>query len=55
MNNNPLPDRTVLLALVATLLLVFSLVFSMRPQNQPNGPSIQWRELPQESSRALQI
>ena len=40
---NELPDRTVILALVATLILVFILIFSTRPTNQDFQPSIEWR------------
>jgi hypothetical protein len=43
---NPLPDRTVILALVATVGLVFALVFwSVRLVPAPQDPML-WREGP---------
>ncbi len=53
--NDPLPDRVVLLALLVTLFMVFSLIFMFRaPQNELQ-PSIQWRETPGITSESLQI
>jgi hypothetical protein len=43
---NPLPDRTVILALVATIGLVFALVFwSVRLTPAPQDPML-WRQSP---------
>jgi hypothetical protein len=43
---NPLPDRTVILALLATVGLCFALVFwFVRLQPQPEPP-LQWRQGP---------
>ncbi|HGY5549687.1 MAG: hypothetical protein AB8B35_06665 [Prochlorococcus sp.] len=52
---SPWPDRLVILALVGTLLIVFALIFSLRPAGQGNEPSIQWREAPESNSGSLQI
>ena len=42
----PLPDRTVLIGLLATLGLVFALVFwTVRLSPSPDPP-LQWREQP---------
>ena len=40
--NDQLPDKTVLLLLLATLLLVFSLVFSFKSNKIEQENSIQW-------------
>lgn len=43
---NPLPDRTVIVGLVATVALVFALVFwSVRLQPPPEAPLL-WRQNP---------
>ncbi len=52
---SPWPDRLVILALVGTLLIVFALIFSLRPAGQGHEPSIQWREAPESNSGSLQI
>ena len=41
---NELSDKTVILAIFATLIIVFSLAFSLRPQRADFQPSIEWRE-----------
>lgn len=51
----PWPDRWVLTALFATLLLVFSLIFSLRPHQQGLEPALQWRDTPEASSSSLQL
>jgi len=40
--NDQLPDRTVLLIILATLFLVFFLVFSFKSQKIEPEKSIQW-------------
>lgn len=42
----PLPDRTVLIGLLATLGLVFALVFWSVRLAPPREPQLQWREAP---------
>ena len=43
----PLPDRVVILGLLATLMVCFSLVFwSVRLALGPEQPPLQWREQP---------
>ena len=39
-----LPDRTVLLIILATLLLVFSLVFSFKSEKIEQEKTIQWMD-----------
>ena len=52
----PWPDRLVMLALATTLLIVFCLIFSLRPTGQQGKePALQWREAPEATSGALQI
>ncbi len=52
----PLPDSTVLIVLVLTLLIVFSIIFSIRPKSFNLQPSIDWRDAPQTTtSEALNI
>ena len=40
--NDQLPDRTVLLIILATLLLVFLLVFSFKSKKIEQEKTIQW-------------
>ena len=42
----PLPDTTVLLTILATLILLFTMIFSFRPSFKDIGPSIQWKDSP---------
>ncbi len=42
--NDHLPDRTVLLIILATLLLVFFLVFSFKSNKIEQEKSIQWMD-----------
>ncbi len=53
--NDQLPDRTVILALIATLLLIFSLIFSLRPAQNGLQPSIEWRDSQSINSKPLKI
>ena len=42
--NNQLPDRTILLIILATLLLVFFLVFSFKSEKIQQEKTIQWMD-----------
>jgi len=42
--NDQLPDRTVLLIILATLLLVFLLVFNFKSQKIEQEKTIQWMD-----------
>ena len=42
--NHQLPDRTVLLIILATLLLVFFLVFSFKSEKTEQEKTIQWMD-----------
>tara|TARA_Y100001968_G_scaffold171657_1_gene157043 strand:+ start:1300 stop:1464 length:165 start_codon:yes stop_codon:yes gene_type:complete len=42
--NGQLPDRTVLLIILATLLLVFFLAFSFKSQKIEQEKTIQWMD-----------
>ena len=42
--NDQLPDRTVLLIILATFLLVFFLVFSFKSQKTQQEKTIQWMD-----------
>ncbi len=42
--NDPLPDKTVLLAIFATLMLVFLLIFSTRGSQENLQPDIEWKD-----------
>ena len=42
--NDPLPDSTVLLIILATLLLVFFFVFSFKSQKIDQERSIEWMD-----------
>ena len=44
MMNEQLPDRTILLTILATLLLVFFLVFSFKSNKIEQEKSIQWMD-----------
>jgi hypothetical protein len=41
---NPLPDRTVIIGMVATLGLVFALVFWFVRLSPSQTPPLQWRD-----------
>jgi hypothetical protein len=51
---NPLPDRTVVIGLVATLGLVFALVFWFVRLAPSQEPPLLWRESPGERPPAEQ-
>ena len=53
--NNHLPDRTVILAIFATIIMIFSLIFLWRPSQNELQPSIQWRDQPMTTNEALEI
>ncbi len=40
----PLPDKTVILIILATIILVFSFIFTLRPTQIELEPSIQWKD-----------
>ena len=42
--NDKLPDRTVILIILATLLLVFFLAFSFKSKKIENENTIQWMD-----------
>ncbi len=42
--NDKLPDRTILLIILATLLLVFFLVFSFKSEKIEQENTIQWMD-----------
>ena len=42
--NDQLPDRTVLLIILATLLLVFLLIFSFKSEKIEQEKTIQWMD-----------
>ncbi len=50
-----LSDKTVIIAIFATLLLVFTLIFSTRPNQQILQPSIEWRDSPNSNYESLKI
>ena len=50
-----LPDSTVLIAILATLILIFSLIFSTRAPNLELQQDIEWRGSQIESSENIQI
>ena len=49
---DPFKDGIVLLAIATTLVIVFSLIFSVRPRQVELEPSIQWRETQEIPSEA---
>tara|TARA_Y100001968_G_scaffold123062_1_gene112006 strand:+ start:576 stop:740 length:165 start_codon:yes stop_codon:yes gene_type:complete len=51
--NEQLPDRTILLIILATLLLVFFLVFSFKSNKIEQENTIQWMDSSIESDLAL--
>ncbi len=54
MNNN-LEDSTVIIVILATLIIVFSLIFSMRPMQLNNQPSIEWRDSQNTTNRVVEL
>ncbi len=53
--NDPLPDNQVLLAIAATLLVIFALIFSVRPHHEEFGPSMQWKDQANVKQEFLQL
>ena len=51
---NPLPDRTVVIGLVATLGVVFALVFWFVRLSPSQEPPLLWREAPGQRSPSQQ-
>tara|TARA_Y100001968_G_C19451634_1_gene769088 strand:+ start:7724 stop:7894 length:171 start_codon:yes stop_codon:yes gene_type:complete len=43
MNEN-LEDKTVIIIIISTLLLVFILIFTVIPSNKLNQPEIEWKD-----------
>jgi len=52
---NPLPDRTVVIGLLATLGLVFALIFWYVRLAPPTDPPLLWRQGPSERAPASLI
>ena len=52
---DPLPDSTILLIIIGTLIMVFLLIFSMRPSEDILQPTLQWKDPPAMETRGLQI
>tara|TARA_B100000700_G_C14296673_1_gene512967 strand:- start:100 stop:270 length:171 start_codon:yes stop_codon:yes gene_type:complete len=44
--NNQLPDKTVIIAIIVTILLIFAIAFSFRTEERYLDPSIEWKETP---------
>ena len=42
--NDPIPDRTVISIIVATILLIFMLIFTFTSGNKEVQPGLEWRE-----------
>ena len=51
--NNLLPDRTVILIILATLLLVFFIVFSYKSKKIEQERTIQWMDSSQSNEFVL--
>ncbi len=51
--NDQLPDKTVLLIILATLLLVFFLAFSFKSQRIEQQETIQWIDSSLSNERSL--
>ncbi len=52
---DPLPDSTILLLIIGTLIIVFLLIFSTRPPEEVLQPALQWKDSPRMETRGLQI
>ena len=53
--NNQLPDKTVLISIFLTIILIFSLIFLSRPATQGVQNSIEWRESQSSDIELLEI
>ena len=53
--NNQLPDKTVILSIIATIILIFSLIFAWRPNQNKLEPSIEWRDSPGQPNELLKL
>ncbi|MDC0315450.1 hypothetical protein OAL32_00815 [Synechococcus sp. AH-551-G15] len=52
--NNALPDRVVMAAIALTLVVVFVLIFSLKPNNNNSEPFL-WKERSNPSRSSLAI
>ncbi len=48
-------DKTIILIIIGTILLVFILVFTFIPSKKEFSPSIQWKDSPNASIDQLSI
>ena len=53
--NNKFSDSTVILAIFATIIFVFTLIFLVSPSQDELQPSIQWKESPTSSNKMIKI
>ena len=53
--NEELSDKTVILIIVGTILLIFLLVFTLLPTKNELSPSIQWQDAPSPSVEQIKI
>jgi len=52
--NNALPDRVVMAAIALTLVVVFALIFSLRPNDKNSEPFL-WKEQSSPNGSSLAI
>ena len=48
-------DQTVILLIVASIIIVFLLIFSVRPTQNQLQPDLQWKDSTPQGSDAFQI
>jgi len=53
--NEQMPDRTIIAIILVTILLVFTLIFSLRPSDRIMEPTMQWKDMPTSRSGSLEI
>ena len=53
--NDQLPDRTVILSILVTLILIFSLIFLLRPSQIDLQPNIEWRDTQDQQIETIKI
>ena len=53
--NDQLPDKTVIIIILSTLLLVFMIIFSFKSSKLEQNQTIQWKDSPIKSEWTNQL
>ena len=54
MNDQKMDDKNMILIIIGTIFLVFILIFSSIPSKDKLSPSIEWKDVPNQSTKNLE-